>query len=231
MSLTPSLSGQSVPWASRGTSTRASDAGLTITFLQLRRAIGFAGISFPFVLWIGNAIMVRGFGLQGSMSAYYYTGMRNVFVAFLCTIAVFLISYRGYNLWDNWLTGIAGVAAIIVALFPTTPATNATAHQKTVGTIHLTAAATFFVAIGIVCIWLFTQTSGVMTHQKRTRNTVYRTCGIVIFVSLVAVTSANLFASDFSQRNHVLYWCEATAVVAFGTAWLIKGEFFLRDQA
>jgi hypothetical protein len=29
----------------------------------------------------------------------------------------------------------------------------------------------------------------------------------------------------------ILFWCESLALFAFGIAWLVKGEVFLRDRA
>jgi len=61
----------------------------------------------PFVLLVGN-IVISG-ELPESVSGYYYTGMRNVFVGALCVLGVFLMAYAGYNEFDRWITNLAGL--------------------------------------------------------------------------------------------------------------------------
>ena len=73
-----------------------SDNSLVISYLWLRTAIGIIGIALPFALVLGK-ILFDGGGLQNSMSAYYYTNTRNLFVGSLCAIGIFLMSYRGYG--------------------------------------------------------------------------------------------------------------------------------------
>lgn len=63
-------------------------------------------------------LLVSNVILQGSVSGYYYTGVRDVLVGSLCAIGVFLFSYSGYDDWDKWLTNAAGLFAIGVR--PTT---------------------------------------------------------------------------------------------------------------
>ena len=66
---------------------------LVLSYLGLRRAVGYIGIGLPFVLLFGK-LLVQGGPLPGSISAYYYSDMRNVLVGALCAVAIFLISYR-----------------------------------------------------------------------------------------------------------------------------------------
>jgi hypothetical protein len=55
---------------------------LVIPYLTLRRTVGILGIALPFVLILGGWIVFKT-SLQGSLSAYYHTGMRDVFVGIL----------------------------------------------------------------------------------------------------------------------------------------------------
>lgn len=55
---------------------------------------------------------------QGSISAYYYTAARNVFVATLCCLGVMLIVYKGSNDTEDVLLNLAGTLAFIVAFVP-----------------------------------------------------------------------------------------------------------------
>ena len=86
----------------------------------LRQTVGWIGTLLPIVLLVGNAISSTA-SRPDSMSGYYYTGMRNIFVGTLCALGVFLAAYEGYDDVDRWITNIAGFGAIGVALCPTKP--------------------------------------------------------------------------------------------------------------
>ena len=55
---------------------------------------------------------------QGSISAYYYTAARNVFVAALCCLGIMMIVYKGSNDSEDVLLNLAGTLAFFVALVP-----------------------------------------------------------------------------------------------------------------
>ncbi len=58
---------------------------------------------------------------QGSISGYYYTPVRSVFVGGLVAIGVSLIAIKGSTDWEDILLNLAGVLAPIVAFVPTSP--------------------------------------------------------------------------------------------------------------
>jgi hypothetical protein len=87
---------------------------LTVSYLFLRRAIGLIGALLPIVLPLGNCLSTGRWLLLPSVSSYYYSDMRNVFVGSLCAVGVFLICYR-YQQWDDVLSNLAGFFAIGVA--------------------------------------------------------------------------------------------------------------------
>src|SRR5215471_3051737 len=208
----------------------AKDQGL-ISYKTLRRAVGCIGISLPFVLAIVNMLLVSKLILQGSVSGYYYTGVRGVLVGSLCAIGVFLFAYHGYNDWDDRLTNAAGVFAIGVALFPTAPV-NPSPLARNISYVHLACAGLLFAVLAVIALWQFTKTDPVKepTQQKKKRNLVYRICGTVIALCLVLVPIESLVIGAPIQRFRPLFWLEAVAVVAFGIAWLVKGEAVLKDQ-
>ena len=59
---------------------------------------------------------------RGSLSVYYYSGMREVFVGTLAATGVFFVAYKVWerNL-ENLLSLVAGLSACLIALFPTWP--------------------------------------------------------------------------------------------------------------
>lgn len=99
------------------------DNALVIKYINLRKAIGYIGFLFPVVLFIGAWSISKKSGFSwywpGSVSGYYFTSVRNVFVGALCAIAVFLITYIGYDELDRWITNLAGIFTLGVAFFPT----------------------------------------------------------------------------------------------------------------
>jgi hypothetical protein len=93
------------------------------SWYSTRLTVGILGIAMPFALIIGDLFVLEGSAwTRGSLSAYYHSGVRDVFVGVLCIVGVFLISYRMSD-WrhpDSWLSTAAGIAALLVAFFPTT---------------------------------------------------------------------------------------------------------------
>jgi hypothetical protein len=209
-----------------------NDPSLVISYLTLRKVIGVIGIALPFVLALGKVIL-QGPGIQESISSYYYTLMRDVFVGSLCAIAVFLMAYKGYERQDDIAGNIAGIAAICVALFPTTPAINPSTLAKIIGGIHLTSATIFFVTLAYFCLKLFTKSDQAkIRRQKRRRNQVYTTCGYIIVDCIILIGLHALLPPDnILNRLDPVFWLESLAIIAFGVAWFTKGEGILKDGA
>ena len=123
---------------------------LIVSYMFLRQTVGWIGTLLPVVLLVGAAISSTA-SRPDSMSGYYYTDMRNIFVGALCALGVFLVAYDGYDDVDRWITSIAGFGAIAVAFCPTKPAvcapgagacpassvTHLSTSQQVVGDIHL----------------------------------------------------------------------------------------------
>jgi hypothetical protein len=219
---------------------------LVISYLNLRKAIGIIGVALPFVLAFGQILLhalkiqssLHSPVIESSISSYYYTDMRNIFVGSMCAIGVFLMSYRGYD-WRDAIAGrFAFVCAIGVALFPTSPLPPAfppaTPDQKLIGGVHLTFAALLFLTLAYrFSLKLFTETdpNKTPTRQKLKRNVVYRVSGYIMLACIALIAVAALppiraMVERFAPR----FWLEAIAIVAFGVSWLTKGEAILKDQ-
>jgi hypothetical protein len=203
----------------------AAHSALADAYSYLQKAVGLIAVTLPFVVAIGNPL-TGGHGMEGSISAYYYTHMGNYFVGALFALGVFFLSYSyrplpNYQL-DNYLSNIAAAMAIGVALLPTSSAVEkASGGAKTVAVLHLVCAGVLFVLLAVFSLFLFTKTDDPahITVGKRRRNVVYRICGVIIVASLVAVVGAEI------AKWHVLFWLESIMVVAFGISWLVKGGF------
>lgn len=208
-----------------------TSSGLVISYLTLRRAIGIIGTALPLVLIIGKWLL-DGWGIQPSISAYYYTSMRDVFVGSICAIGVFLLSYRGYERADNVSGNLACVFAVGLALFPTPPPTDASAMANFVGIIHLLFASAFFLTLAYFSLTLFRKTnpSKPMTERKMQRNVIYTVCGYTILACVGLIVFYVAFLRHTAvQSVDPVFWLEALAVMAFGVSWLTKGEAILAD--
>jgi hypothetical protein len=203
---------------------------LVLSYLGLRKAIGIIGMSLPFVLFFGKMI-ISGPGIESSISAYYYTVMRDVFVGSLCAIGVFLISYRGYERMDDITGKIATVFALGTALFPTSPV-NPSETQLLIGRLHILFALGLFITLAFFALFLFRKTdpNKPPTPQKIKRNLIYTICGYGIILCVALIILTTFLPSDsviYSYRP--VFWLEALAIILFGISWFVKGEAILKD--
>jgi len=212
-----------------------TEQSLIISYLTLRKTIGILGIALPFVLFLGALLIFRE-GIQSSISSYYYTGMRDVFVGALWAIGIFLFSYRGYEPIDNITGNLGCLFALGVALFPTAPDVNPSDAQKVVGFFHMAFAALFFFTMIFFSLFLFTKTKPQIppTRRKLQRNLVYRVCGYLMILCVVLMTLYYMlpksWTAPFVPYNPV-FWLETLAILSFGISWLVKGEAILKDEA
>ncbi len=98
------------------------DAAYTRSYRSIRLLVGVLGIGLPLVLIVGEAYYLRGgVHVRGSLSAYYHTSMRDIFVGGLCVIGFLLASYLAGEAasWDFRVSLVAGIAVLGVVFFPT----------------------------------------------------------------------------------------------------------------
>ncbi|KAA3615982.1 MAG: DUF998 domain-containing protein [Calditrichaeota bacterium] len=205
---------------------------LVFSYLEHRKVIGILGITLPFIVSIGASLFFSN-NLQNSISSYYHTGMRDVFVGILFVIGFFLLAYRGHERADDIAGDLACLFAIGVALFPTTGGKLSQATEMT-GYIHLAFAAAFFITLAYFSLKLFTKTNPDKTPTKKKfqRNKVYKTCGwtiigCIVIMAVLSFLPAGTKASLESLRP--VFWLEAIAIIAFGISWFTKGEGILKD--
>jgi hypothetical protein len=187
---------------------------LAVSYLVLRKLVGWIGMLLPFVLMIGNAVLND--ARPDSMSGYYYTPMRNIFVGALCALGVFLIAYDGYDNVDRWITNIAGLCAIGVAFCPTKPSGPMAAWQNVAGDIHVVFAVGTFTALGLMALRF-------AKGGPKPEVIAYRVCGCLILACVVLAALSNFLPPPVFAHWPVLFILEATAVVAFGVSWFVKG--------
>jgi len=126
--------------------TQPKDADLVVSYLTMRRAIGWLGMLLPFALLIGNFginqldIPNNSFfidtacqqdyradhSFKSSISHYYYSTVGELFTGTLSIVALFLFCYKGHvlrpgekGLSENLMANLARLFALGVVVFPT----------------------------------------------------------------------------------------------------------------
>jgi hypothetical protein len=202
-----------------------------LSYPTLRQSVGWIALGLPFALFI-PWWFISGHNLPTSISDYYYTSMRSLFEGSLCSIAIFSFFCLGYDIKDEIASKLSGLFAFGVAFCPTAPDSGATHQQVVVGDVHLTFATLLFITLAYFCFCLFTLTTPGLapTRKKLQRNLVYRICGGVILVSIVICARSKLLPNMTMIGPLGTMFCfETTALIAFGTAWLVKGGTILKD--
>lgn len=102
----------------------APNRDVIYTYRYLRAAI--VALLFMMLFSVGYAWFWQRLGtgqscFLGSISAYYYTPARTVFVGSLCAIGVVLIVYKGHSPEEDVLLNFSGFMAFVVAMVPTVP--------------------------------------------------------------------------------------------------------------
>jgi hypothetical protein len=205
--------------------------------------VGIIALLLPFVLAGGTillALVAPGHALphpilQRSISDYSYTAMGGFYVGSLCAIAAFLMCARGYDLTDEITGYLAGIFALGVALCPSENPREAfhSRLQVEMNLVHTVFAALMFLVLAYFCLFLFRKTAPDRrrTRRKQHRDAVYAVCGSVILVCDAAMVSLTLDRAERLLRPiNPLLTCESLALIAFGVAWLTKGNGILRDR-
>jgi hypothetical protein len=210
------------------------------SWLLIRVLVGVLGLLLPAALLIGDKYALAGSpSTRGSMSAYYHSGMRDVFVGTLCIVGLFLITYMIFHYsWDNVLTIGAGVAAIVVALFPTfrdQPDQALTPLQQRVGEatvahIHAGAALAYIGLLALVSLTCFGPREW-KKHHRQGRALLHFTCGGLMILTLILLAAAR--AADLESIHGLtpLLLGELACTLLFGVSWLVKGADIARELA
>ena len=189
------------------------------TYRTLRLGLGWAAVGLPLTLWLVG--LVRDVPLQGSMSAYYNTNMRDVFVGVLFGAGAGLLLYTGFKGKENRVLNLAGVFAIGVALFPT----RADAGRIT---LHGTCAVSFFVCLAYVAWFRNGDTLKLVKDPKRVAQylMIYRLLafGMLVFPVAAAVLVSAFEYGQTGGESKVVFFIEAAAIWAFGAFWLVKSR-------
>jgi len=211
-----------------------SNHDLVLSYHRVRRALGILGVLLPVVLIVGGLLSNN--KIEPSISDFYHTTLRDIFVGCLFAIGIFLVSYKGYQrdkgewISDDWVATLAGIAAFGLALFPNESDKIVTVSQMALGLkvssmFHYASALTFFTCLGIFCYFKFPRTA------KPVRRRIYFWCGHVILISTILITATSYLKVKGSPEMqavvidwNLVLWLEAIGVWAFAFSWLTKGK-------
>lgn len=218
---------------------KSSDPQL-ISYQLLRRSIGILGILIPFILVIGSVLLGSCTPIEDSISAYYHTASRDLFVGVLCIVGFFLFAYNGYDKRDKRAGKLACFFVLGVAFTPTyveAPFSDCMllgTNVEVLGTIHLLLAGGFFLMLAYFCLKLFRlrKDKDFCTLQKVKRDRMYKICGITILgsIALILLYSTVLQGKyPVLDNSHPVFWLEVVALWAFGISWITKGEILYSD--
>ncbi len=211
---------------------------LIVSYLTLRKLIGILGMLLPFVCMLGGSVF-QSLPAQDSISAYYHTNMRDVFVGLLVGVSMFLLTYKGHEKRDTLVAIASGITGLGIALFPCgcpdAPLTGIGMFRLQAGTsgyFHYGSAVIFFVLLAFNSFFLFTLGDKKnWTKSKTRRNGIYRACGLIIFASLVILGILTLaLGKDGLDATVWTLVFETVMLLAFGTSWLVKGETIFKDK-
>ena len=203
------------------------------SYLMMRLAVGALGVGLPLFLVLFDGALLGGHPvLRNSLSAYYYSGAREVFVGTLGAMGVFLITYKlaEVNL-DNTLSWVAGATVIVVALSPTERSDSVVGltllqsqfGESSVGRIHIIAAALFFLSLAGIS-FCYGLREGKRPRGNRFSPRFWRNyhwiCAGIIGLALVWCVATRKLHFGPSRS---LWFGEVVALGAFGVSWLGKG--------
>lgn len=211
---------------------------LVVHYLTLRKTVGLIGIAFPILLVLGSVIAGDCNEIQSSISEYYHTTMRDIFVGTLCIVAFFLFAYKGYEKKDRVAGYLGCFFALGIAFFPTGPQLPPTSCaiapvtlNPLISVLHYLFAISFFFTLSYYCLCLFPKSNGNLTPEKKQRNKLYRICGYIMLVcNTLLIIYFLFFQGSFLSWYKPIFFLEGIALWAFGLSWLVKGETLLKDK-
>lgn len=214
---------------------------LCMSYKSMRRILGILGVTFPFLLIIGTQLGVLTPVLD-SISTYYFSSALGIFIGVLSSYALFLISYKGYNFWDDLICNISGVSVLFVIFFPALEASRATfphlvnfLSPAATLVIHYISAGIFLLSLGAMSLFFFTKSDKKKSEwgkAKKRRNIVYIVCGAFIFFDTLLMGIYQIIPAfrSWGDTWSCFFWLESFAIIAFGISWLVKGETIFKDN-
>ena len=197
--------------------------------------IGIIAFALPVLVVLSEYLINNQFGPLTSISAYYHTAGRNVFVGSLFIVGAFLISYQGWydesikdKFWlskQGLLSKIAGVAAIFVALFPTKCNLDCYCVEicDEVAIVHGVSALVLFSVLFIFSVHIFQYDEGYASPGRVNRNRMYK-LSTIGYIIAGCIGVAHIFLQK--HFDYFIFAAEFIALWSFGLAWFTSSKVF-----
>jgi hypothetical protein len=216
-------------------------ARYTRTFLWMRLGVGVIGVLLPVLLISLDSIVFNGHPVvRDSMSAYYYSGMREFFVGVIFGSGAFLLAYKVSEVsLDNTASIGAGICAWLIATFPTglpplkehpkPPRPPLNPLQDLIGVswvkgIHYGASAGFIICLAVVAV-LFGYREGKLPAvpeklPPRFWRTFHWTCAFAMGLGAAWILLTSVTSSGPRWSTLLGEWI---CTWAWALSWLLKG--------
>ena len=154
-----------------------------------------------------------------SISASYYEGgwSQSIFIGFLFAISALMLAYNGQSKREMVFSKVAAAAGFGVALFPCACGV----HTPPIPFVHSASAAVMFLILAYFCYLFFRRARSRSYSQAKLRSNIYVACGFAIVLSIVVIALDRVSGGVISGLlPRLVFYGEATALVAFGISWL-----------
>jgi hypothetical protein len=223
-----------------------------VSYLTLRKTIGWLGMLLPFLLLLGN-IVLNQYGLfnnewfvqlhdnysyenegsfKTSVSHYYYTTVGEIFTGTLAAVALFMICYTGHpkrtedkGLSDNTMTNLAGIFALGVIAFPTTSGLM-TDNLRSFISSSAVGWIHYAFAASFFIVLAFMSIVNFRRSQDPDQFGQGKDDPFYLRCGLIMIACLILvpILSYANIYSHSTFILEAIALIAFGLSWLKKGQ-------
>ncbi len=229
------------------------------SYLGIRLAIGVVALLLPVALvlldWL---VMTEGRQVRGSMSAYYHSPARDLFVGALCLVGGLLLTYLLAQpwTWDFLLSTVCGLAVIGVAFFPSarpgwhrgdpdcaapvlppgrrlSPDDLCTGLQQHIGEarsnlVHGSCSAVVVLMLIGLCVAFARREATLRRHPRPVRVRLYVASAVVVFVGGLWATTGPVLHLGGYAWGRV-YVGEVISFACFSCAWLTASVDLLAE--
>lgn len=197
----------------------------------VRFYLGVLCMLLPAVFTIYSYLMND--NVKDSISAYYYTDLRNFFVGLLLSMATFLVLYQGENKsFEGKISRIAALSAVLVAFLPFDGKlliqSKLGEFEKHIRIIHFISAGVFLCALATISIFYFKNQDpeDPEGNPKKTRKFIYIFSGIGIYILVLWMFIKVKILEENSPYPSNIFIEESVCLYFLGLSFLLKGRIF-----
>lgn len=167
-----------------------TELGRDVVYTYRYLRAGMVGLLVMLVFSVGyQVVMARGCVL-GSISGYYFTPVRTVFVGSLCALGALLIAHKARSHEEDVLLDFSGVMAFIVAMVPTVtdsrcPGSATLPAADVANAVRNNIWALIFLVVGgLIARWAINNGTGHVSLTSTGGKVATAICGAVLVIEL-----------------------------------------------